>query len=324
MNMNFDILNSLRKKPGASPILYLTDMCPVGCAHCSVDAKKGSSSIHDRLLLMEVIKGIANFPKCQIVAVTGGEPFAEREALETAVNFFKTKNKKAIIYTSGIALKHNMPNWVANVLDSVEGVVLSTDSFHLPSVPISNFIDAACHCVERFGKVLIQMVKDQETEFIVKSLEIYFGGHFHEVVEIKYMPLTSMGRAKLRETGPTNTAASWCGYLNSPVVRYDGVVLACCNENIIRGFGPKRLRINCSSAEEITSALDRMLGDSLNHAIATVGPAFASKLKQHSHCHVGVNDPICDGCWKLQQSAGDYLAHTELTANNEYSTTENS
>ena len=48
----------LRSEPGRAALLFITDRCPVGCLHCSVDSKPNSPKITDRPLFESVIDGL--------------------------------------------------------------------------------------------------------------------------------------------------------------------------------------------------------------------------------------------------------------------------
>jgi hypothetical protein len=173
----------------------------------------------------------------------------------------------------------------------------------LKRVPLEAFVRATGHAVDFFGKALIQMVVDDRSDEIEHALIAHFGVRYQEYIEIKRMPLASKGRAENWETTAQNTALTWCGYLNSPVVRYDGGVLACCNENVIRRIGPQRLRVECQSAEDVTRALEKHLSDPLNRTIAALGPAFAARHSQFGCTSIEANEPICTACWKMQNAA---------------------
>ena len=73
-----------RRKPGESVLLFITDRCPVGCAHCSVDSRSDSPTISNFDLFAQLLDGICEQTDLQVVGISGGEPFAERRGLTLA------------------------------------------------------------------------------------------------------------------------------------------------------------------------------------------------------------------------------------------------
>src|SRR5687768_751764 len=78
-------LERARNHPGKSCLVFLTDRCPVGCAHCSVDSRPDSRRIEDHGLFEEVVAGVLSIPTLDVIGVSGGEPFIERRALSYLV-----------------------------------------------------------------------------------------------------------------------------------------------------------------------------------------------------------------------------------------------
>src|SRR5690349_10321921 len=101
----------IRRSPGQSLLLFLTDRCPVGCQHCSVDSRPDSPSIEDFTLFEALLEGICNRPGLTTVGITGGEPFVERRGLVTAVEKFAAAGKQIVQYTSGVWANQTIPEW---------------------------------------------------------------------------------------------------------------------------------------------------------------------------------------------------------------------
>ena len=92
-------LDGLRSVPGRAALLYLTDRCPVGCAHCSVDSRLDSPTIVDRAAFRSIVTDLAAIDGLVVVGISGGEPFVERGALIEAVSLLADAGKLVVPYT---------------------------------------------------------------------------------------------------------------------------------------------------------------------------------------------------------------------------------
>ena len=52
-------IEDIRNERGRSTLLFITDRCPVGCAHCSVDSRRDSPTITDFELFGEIVEWLA-------------------------------------------------------------------------------------------------------------------------------------------------------------------------------------------------------------------------------------------------------------------------
>lgn len=57
--------------PSRAALLYITDRCPVGCAHCSVSAEPMSASPDNAAVFSRVLDAIAKLP-LDLVGISGG------------------------------------------------------------------------------------------------------------------------------------------------------------------------------------------------------------------------------------------------------------
>jgi hypothetical protein len=90
-----------------------------------------------------------------------------------------------------------------------------------------------------------------------------------------------------------------CRLTASPTIRYDGAISGCCNESVLRGGGPARLRARARTADELAAAIDTFSTDPMLRAIASPGlgaltadPRFADLAPRRF-----ASD--CDLCWAM-------------------------
>ncbi len=290
---------------GTSILLFLTDRCPVGCAHCSVDSRPDSPRITDFDLLDRIVAAVAA-ADYEVVGISGGEPFVERRGLVSSVRTLVAAGKRVVIYTSGFwAVRDTPAAWIREVLDSVSAMVLSTDSFHQESVATERFRNALL-ATARAGVPVVVQVLDLPGELalvepICDEVRGLVAGSSIEFSMIQPLPY---GRAKGLVPDPVaQPVGSYgaCHVARAPVVRYDGSVSLCCNENVLMGGGPSYLRRRLDVDGDIGEQLQGIQREPLLSVVARVG---VGALAQHPRAADLAAQPargICGACWRLMR-----------------------
>jgi organic radical activating enzyme len=291
----------IRRARHHSILLFITDRCPVGCAHCSVDSRRNSPTIVDFARFEELVDGIAALDDIVLVGISGGEPFVERRGLTLAVHRLSRAEKLLVLYTSGVWARSSIPDWIHSVLCEASCVFLSTDGYHAEVLPGDRFVKAARAIREVDTSLVVQVIRIPEMVRAAESLlHDAFGPAWPREAELSLTPPLPYGRGASvfhqgdgtlgREFGP-------CSALAAPVVRYDGRITACCNEQVIMGRGPDRLRARCDGAQ-LHTALDEWKRDPMLSAIGGIGPG---PLTEHPRLRDLSEEPfasICDLCWR--------------------------
>ena len=305
-------ITSLRRTPGASVLLYLTDRCPVGCGHCSVSALAGGPTVTDLPLLASLVSGLAARPGLRVVAVSGGEPFAERRGLTLAVHGLVGAGKAVVAFTSGFwAGPGQVPAWIGRVLAEVSTVFLGVDDHHADRLGPDR-LRWAVEAVADAGCRLVLQVIDRpgQQEQARRLLYDVLGAGWRERAEILPTELLPWGRAARLFAAPAGrpvTAFGPCLPACAPTVRYDGTVTGCCNEQVITGGGPAALRRSAvgatgdgsgsGSGAGLTAVLDGSAGAPLLRVRAGTGPGALSGLPGFEKLSAGRYPGVCDGCW---------------------------
>jgi hypothetical protein len=307
-NLKAADIERLRSCPGCSAALFITDRCPVGCAHCSVDSRSDSPTIADYDLFRGMLEGLCREPALEIVGITGGEPFVERRGLELATQMLAEAGKKIVLYSSGVWSKSETPAWVRGVLKRVSTIYLSTDLFHLQSISPQTFV-AAAHAAAEWGCwIVVQTLENGDAPTrAIQYLETAFGPTYSESAEIVLCRPLPYGRAEtLFHPAKPKPGAEYgaCGILGSPLVRYDGRVTACCNEKVIMGGGSARLATKCRTTPDFSLALAKFRNDPLLKTIGTLG--FGALSAHPKFAAVGRSEfgSICEACWAANDAAG--------------------
>ncbi|MCF6470230.1 hypothetical protein FAF44_17765 [Nonomuraea sp. MG754425] len=300
-------IERLRRARGRTVLLYLTDRCPVGCAHCSVGALPAGPRITDRALFEEIVAGIAAEPRVEAVAVSGGEPFAERRGLVLAVDAFADAGKDVVLFTSGHWAADRCPGWITGVLERSSTIVLSTDAFHRAAVGRTRFGRAVAHAAGAGCHVIAQILDEPGAATFARDvLAEALGGDWERQAEVNLITPLRAGRG--REVFPIarHRAVSelgTCPLTGSPTVRYDGVVTGCCNESVITGGGPRGLRRRVTGAAELRDALAAFRADPLLRAVGSVPADGLVRLPPFAGLAGERHPDVCGLCWRLHEMA---------------------
>lgn len=288
---------------GDSALFFITDRCPVGCKHCSVDSRPDSPRITDFALFEQVVAGLAESP-LRIIGISGGEPFVERRGLSYAVRELRRAGKSVVVYTSGFwARTPKAPAWIESVLDLCGCVFLSTDAFHQAGMGEERFRNAAKAITDRGTPMVVQVLDlDTEVDRAQRLLAAALGPGWSSTVELNKVALLPYGRAaelySVSRRRPVESFGS-CRVARARVIRYDGVVSACCNEAVLMGAGPAWFRRRADSSGQVLDAMKHYQDSDLLQVIGWEG---VGRLAGHPLAgDLGSREAtgICGACWSL-------------------------
>jgi organic radical activating enzyme len=305
--------------PGNSALLFLTDRCPVGCAHCSVDSRRDSPRISDFGLLDEIVAGLIAMRRTNVIGISGGEPFTERRGLTTAVRRLAEAGKLLVIYTSGMWAGTDVPRWATDVLALASSVYLSTDAYHAAHIDDATFVRAA-RAIQAAGPWIVTQVAGPaaQAKQAEQLLAAALGTAWRDRAEVRHVPLLTAGRAaslSKKKPATSQQAADFgtCRLAAAPVVRYDGWVSACCNETVIMRGGPDRLRRRVSTAIELTATLTEFADDHYLRAIGTAGMGALTSLHTYRDLSAQRFSHICQLCFQMSARQPDAADQAILT-----------
>jgi hypothetical protein len=302
-------VNRIRQTPGATVLLFITDRCPVGCGHCSVDSRPDSPRITDFVLFEQIVERLCADPALTTVGVSGGEPFVERRGLTFAARRFAEAGKDMVVYTSGIwGGAEDPPRWIHEVLDRCRCVYLSTDAYHEAGTGPDRFTRAARAIAGHDLPIVVQVVdQDGSVDRAEALLRGAFGDawpQYAELVPTQGLPhgrgadhFARTGRVPGRQLG-------LCELVVSPVVRYDGRVTACCNETVLMGGGPAALRRDCTDGAQVELALADFRAAPLYQALGAVGGGPLTRHPRFAELADRQFTDICGLCWAMTRLGG--------------------
>jgi hypothetical protein len=296
-------------------LLYLTDRCPVGCAHCSVSALPRGSRPADAALLDRLVDGLCGLDRVRLVGISGGEPFGERRALDRVTARLAAAGKQLVLYTSGNWGRDDgtAPAWTAAVLGRAACVVLSTDRYHAERLPDARYIAALRATASAGSWIAVQVLGGaEETARAERLLAVALGSSWPDRAEIRPTRMLARGRARAgtsrpRSGPPERPGRSFgaCGLARAPVVRFDGRVTACCNEDVVTGHGPAALHAEAHSQRELHEVFAGLDDDRYLAAVAGAGPGALVRLPRYRELAERSFPGICSLCWALLGSGAD-------------------
>ena len=309
--LTHDDIERLRRERGRSMLLFITDRCPVGCRHCSVDSRDDSPSITDFALFDAILDWMCVTAELQVIGVSGGEPFVERRGLTTAVERLTAVGKRIVLFTSGVWASEIRPAaWIRGVLEKSSCVYLSTDAFHSEGVAEERFM-RALHAAADAGAWIVVQVVDYGSAVAQaeRLMQAVFGERVADYAELnRTVPLRNgrgVGVFDLPYRGVEGHEFGACPLARSPMVRYDGVITACCNEDVIMGHGPARLRRRARSAQEVADAVNDFHEDPMLRIIGDTALGILTLLPEHAglaHQRFATN---CELCWKVLEPGSE-------------------
>lgn len=301
--------DQIRSRPGQAVLLYLTDRCPVGCAHCSVSALPRAPR-PGLALVGQLVDGLCQLDRIRLAGISGGEPFTERRALELATAKLAAAGKQLVLYTSGNWGRDDgtVPAWTRKVLARASCVVLSTDSYHAARIPELRYLAALRATAEAGTWIAVQVIgTPAQLAEAERQLAAALGASWPDRAEIRATALLPRGRAARLHRDPRRP-----GYVNgpcflarTPVVRYDGRITACCNEDVVTGGGPAALHARADGAGELRAALGALAADPFLAVVAAAGPGALTRLPRYRGLGEQAHPDICSACWALLGRGAD-------------------
>jgi hypothetical protein len=303
MRLTHRAIESIRREPGRSITLFITERCQVGGAHFNVDSRAEGPTIVDFERFDRILQWIATQPELEMISIIGGEPFAERRGLALTTQRLGAVGKQLVVYTNGVwAAGARVPAWIHDVLARCDCVYLSGDADPAVQVEATSLINAAREIAAAEAWLVLQVLEHESArEQAVELLNRAFGGRWDQHAEINVVTPQPHGRGAALVSPSTpveGRSLGSCSLVQSLVLRYDGLISGCGNEAVIMGLGPPRLRRCGDSSKEIDDAIASLQADPL---LRVIGGAGCSALTRHPRLReLGEQQfsTICELCWK--------------------------
>lgn len=214
----------------------LTERCNIRCRHCILDVNEPGKP-PGWAVIERLITEAADLQEIQEIAFVGGEPFLEYQTLVKSVALCRRKGLRSSVVTNGSWAKNaDAAKKMLGELDGLTTLSVSTDRFHQEFVPVENIknVIVSCHELGIECHVYISHLNHPESE--VEAVKNQLAG-LEKYYRVNQQPVLYMGRAAKeldRESIFTyDPGGKMCYCIDSPLIRCDGDVIACCGAAIV-------------------------------------------------------------------------------------------
>ena len=308
--------------------LMLTFRCTTACPHCVVDAgphRKETMPIERSLDWIDQIRAYRGGRVCGL-ALTGGEPFTDRDNLAKVSNYGDAAGFIVSAVTN--AFWATSPETAIDVLAGLPAIrmlSISTDIYHLMTIPFE-FVRNAIVAARELGRLYnIAVCTDSKDEpgFLNLLQELDSIG---ERDTLRISIIFPVGRAqrrakrfryRLAETPP----AGACSMASSPVIFPNGDVVACIGPPLTLPH-QQPMHLGNALEEPLSEIFDRAESNVVLHTIRTFGPQrLVSLLREHGYESLlpdrYICDCACDICYKLMSDPRTVRALGEIAQDGE-------
>lgn len=270
--------------------IYVTFRCPLKCAHCGVESHPYRSETIDHQFVLAQIEKAAAHDSIRMLHLNGGEPFLERRLMQEVCRKAVELGLDVAVTTSAHWATSPERAWaVLAELPALTQMMISTDAYHLPFLPLDNVRNAVEAGIEKGVVTQVAVcTPNGEADDFVASLREKLGEGLLSRIKLILFPLDPVGRAEsmpeahwreVRDELPQGR----CQQLNRPVLLPDGTLSACCNTLVTnRKPGPNPLKLGNCRDRDLDVLLSQADQNLYLQAIRVGGPVLLAKIaEQH-------------------------------------------
>ena len=276
--MTLDDLLGLRH--GFYKLVYVrsTRRCPLQCRHCCASSGPSAGIGARPEQLRRWAESIGKLEAAVCMGIEGGEPFVALDALRAALDAASRAGLSTAVLTS--AFWADDPHAATRILRSlprISSLIISADEFHEEFVPLSTVAHAIEVGLEHADHVGIQICLGGDKDAFMERLHDEIGEDLLSETDILMTILQYTGRATT--TGVAERPAEVeglpegrCPFLGTPVIREDGVFVACCHQEVVLGDGPALLHLGNVDEMDVAEFMAQVDSDVYLQTLRVYGP----------------------------------------------------
>ncbi len=293
--------------------LLLTYKCTTACAHCIVEAGPHRKEEVQLDQALDWISQAREYQNGRMVglALTGGEPFCIPEKLTQLVEFGHQLGFLISVVTNGFwAKSEEEAVAVLSGLPDVQMISMSTDVYHLKTIPFQNIVHLihACEKLNRVFNVAVCTDRKTNPEYLQIVADLAALGHADKIRTAITFPVGRAQRLAKNFQYPLTPEppAAACMMASSPIAFPDGKVLGCIGP-IVSLPNNHPLYLGNLNEESLAGIFDRAEVNPILHMIRVWGPY--KLVTMLAEMGLGeflpkkyVNTCTCDICYKLMSN----------------------
>lgn len=292
-----------RHVPAAGLFLSLTRRCPLSCAHCSTNSTIRSEE-HAAAPFVRLVESFTPQSRPEFVFLTGGEALLRLSTVRRIARVARERGSRTVLITGLFfaRTRGTVPARLAEVLRTVDHVVVSHDRFHAPEVPRAHALDVVAELLGLGVDTSFQLVADGPDDRYIAETVAGIRARFGDRVPALVAPLGAAGRgaalldtvelidtlqpgvrpggppppsgppAPVAASAPAAAAPAPCAMAAWPTVAYDGTVVACCSQDVVDGPAPEHLVLGHAARDPWSLIAERCAESPTLRAIRTYGP----------------------------------------------------
>lgn len=269
----------LRPALCAGLLLTLTRRCPLSCAHCSTSSTMAGEEPEGADLL-RFVGSFTDDDRPEVMLLTGGEPLLRpRLAAELAVTARRRRTRSAVLTGAFFARDGRMPRRIRQAVAAVDHFSVSMDAFHEREVPREHVFAVLRQVLDAGVPASVHAVGSGPDDPYLAGLVAEVRRVFADAVPLLVNTVRAVGRAAswstARPPSPDPRVPRPCTMAAWPTVAFDGVVVACCNQQTVdRRPVPDHLRLGHIGTDRWADIRARSLGSPTLRMVRVAGPTY--------------------------------------------------
>ncbi|MCU7730688.1 radical SAM protein [Actinoplanes sp. KI2] len=298
--MELGELVGLRPLPGAGLLLALTQRCPLRCAHCST-ASTAAGAQPPAARLRRFVASFGDQDRPAVLLMTGGEPLLRPELVAELAYAARRRGTRSAVLTGAFFARTSTPAAIRAAIEAVDHFSVSVDAFHERQIPRRDVFRLLAAVLDSGVPVSIHAVGAGADDPYLDGLVADVRRRFGDRVPMLVNTIRPVGRAAAwaaaRPLPARPGEISPCAMAAWPVVAADGLVLACCNQDVVdRRPAPGHLRLGHIDDDDWPAIRRRLLTAPVLRMIRSTGPAHL--ISRYGAPPIGAPG-YCAGCRQL-------------------------
>jgi len=280
-----------RLRYGFYKLIYIrpTAFCPASCRHCSARSGPSVQRTSNVEMLKKWVSSVISLPGVEWVGMEGGEPFAVPTQLELILRMAHQAGIATSVLTNAFwAIDMQRAREVLEKLPKIDFLIISADEFHEEYIPLSRVVVALRAAREYVIRLGVQICVGPGYPAFRERFERLAGNDLLASIDIIETPLQYIGRAK--ESGimgdpeyVNELPEGACLFLGTPVLREDGIFVACCQQEAVLEKRPNLFQLGNLDKHNAQEFKDLVDTDVYFQTLRVFGPKMIAETAIQYH-----------------------------------------